>query len=95
MIRDVILGLPVILVFGIGMLFLDSCDLGVANGFDLMTIGEVGMMGGAHVIVVRIGLSSLQVFVRSDGEVVGGLTMVVCGVLVQFVFTLGDHVHSP
>lgn len=95
MIRDVILGLAVIFVFGVGVFLLDGCDLGMANAFDLMAVGEMGMMGGAHVIVVLIGLGGLHVFVRSDGEVVGGFAMVLGGVVVQFVFTLGDHGQSP
>ncbi len=95
MIGDVILGLSVVLVFRIGMLFLDGCDLGMANAFDLMTVREMGMVGGANMIVMRIGLGGLQVFVCGDGEVVGCLAMVLGGVVVQFVFTLGDHGHSP
>ena len=95
MIGDVILGVSVVLVFRIGMLFLDGCDLGMANAFDLMTVREMGMMGGADMIVMRIGLGGLQVFVGGGGEVVSCLAMVLGGVVVQFVFTLGDHGHSP
>jgi hypothetical protein len=95
MIGDVILGVSVVLVFRIGMLFLDGCDLGMANAFDLMTVRQMGMMGGADMIVMRIGLGGLQVFVGGDGEVVGCLAVVIGGVVVQFVFTLGDHGHSP
>lgn len=95
MIGDVILGMPVVLVYGIGVLFLDGCDLGMANAFDLMAVGQMGMMGCADVIVVLIGLGSLQVLVGSDGEVVGGLAVVFGCVVVQFVFALGDHGHSP
>ena len=95
MIGDVVLWLAMVFVFRIGMLFLDGCDLGMANAFDLMTVRQMGMMGGADMIVMRIGLGGLQVFVGGDGEVVGCLAMVLGGVVVQFVFTLRDHGQSP
>ena len=91
MIGDVILGMSVVLVFRIGMLFLDGCDLGMANAFDLMTVRQMGMMGGADMIVVRIGFGGLGVLMCGDGEVVGGLAVVFGGGKVEFVFALGDH----
>ena len=91
MIGDVILGMSVVLVFRIGMLFLDGRDLGVANAFDLMTVRQMGMMGGANMIVMLIGLGGLQVFVGGDGEVVGCLAVVIGGVVVELVLALGNH----
>ena len=95
MIGDVILWLVVVLVLGIGVFFLDGCDLGVANGLDLVSVRQVRMVGGAHVIVVLIGLGGLHVFVRGDGEVMGGLAVVFGGVVVKFMFALRYHGDSP
>ena len=95
MIGDVILGVSVVLVFRIGMLLLDGCDLGMANAFDLMTVREMGMMGGADMIVMRIGLGGLQVFVGGDGEVVSCLAVVLGGLQVELVLFLGNHRSSP
>ena len=91
-IGDVIFGVAVILVVGIGMLFLDRGDLRVADAFDLMAVREVRVVRGGDVIVGIVGRGGLQVLVRSHLEVVGGLAVVIGGVVVEFVFALGNHV---
>jgi len=81
----------VILVLGIGLFLVDGGDLRMADAFDLMTVREMGMMGGADMIVVRIGFGGLGVLMCGDGEVVGGLAVVFGSGKVEFVFALGDH----
>jgi len=95
MIGDVILGLSVILVLRIGMLFLDGCDLGVTDGLDLVTVGEVRMVSGGHVVVVLIGLGGLHVLMCSDLKVMRSLAVVVGGLQVELVLFLGNHWSSP
>ena len=52
-IGDVIFGVAMILIVGIGMLFLDRGDLRMADALDLMAVREVRMMRGGDVIVDR------------------------------------------
>ena len=91
-IGDVIFGVAVILVVGIGMLFLDRGDLRVADAFDLMAVREVRVVGGGDVIVGVVGRGGLVVLVGGQLEVVGGLTVVIGGVVVELVLALGNHV---
>ena len=91
-IRDVVLWLAMVLVIGIRVLFLDGCNLGMSNAFDLMAVREVRVVRGGDVIVGIVGRGGLQVLVRSHLEVVGGLAVVIGGVVVEFVFALGNHV---
>ena len=65
----------VILVLGISLFLVDGGDLRMADAFDLMTVRKMGMMGGADMIVVRIGFGGLGVLMCGDGEVVGGLAV--------------------
>ena len=90
-IRDVILGVAMILIVGIGMLFLDRGDFGVADALDLMAVREVRVVRGGDVIVGVVGRGGLVVFVGGQLEVVGGLPVMVGGVVVEFVFALGNH----
>ena len=53
---------------------------------------EVRVVRGGDVIVGIVGRGGLQVLVRSHLEVVGGLAVVIGGVVVEFVFALGNHV---
>ena len=90
-IRDVILGVAMILVVGIGMLFLDRGDFGVADALDLMAVRKVRVVRGGDVIVGVVGRGGLDVLVGGQLEVVGGLPVMVGGVVVEFVFALGNH----
>ena len=84
-------GVTVILVLGIGLFLVDGGNLRMTDAFDLMTVRQMGMMGGADMIVVRIGFGGLGVLMCGDGEVVRGLAVVFGGGKVEFVFALGDH----
>ena len=90
-IRDVILGVAMILIVGIGMLFLDRGDFGVADALDLMAVRKVRVVRGGDVIVGVVGRGGLDVLVGGQLEVVGGLPVMVGGVVVEFVFALGNH----
>jgi hypothetical protein len=91
-IGDVIFGVAMILIVGIGMLLLDRGDLRMTDALDLVAVREVRVVRGGDVIVGIVGRGGLQVLVRSHLEVVGGLAVVIGGVLVEFVFALGNHV---
>ena len=91
-IGDVIFGVAVILVVGIGMLFLDRGDLRMADALDLVAVSKVRMMRGGDVIVGVVGRGGLVVLVGGQLEVVGGLPVMVGGVVVEFVLALGNHV---
>ncbi|MBU6288408.1 MAG: hypothetical protein ACKO2D_13315 [Chloroflexota bacterium] len=92
MIGDVIFGVAMILIVGIGMLLLDRGDLRMTDALDLVAVREVRVVRGGDVIVGIVGRGGLQVLVRSHLEVVGGLAVVIGGVVVEFVFALGNHV---
>ena len=77
------------------MLFLDGCNLGVAHGFDLVAIGQVGMVSGSHMIVVLIGGGRLDVLMRGDFKVMSSLAVVLGGLQVELVLFLGNHRSSP
>lgn len=91
-IGDVIFGVAMILIVGIGMLLLDRGDLRMTDALDLVAVREVRVVRGGDVIVGIVGRGSLQVLVRGHLEVVGGLAVVIGGVVVEFVFALGNHV---
>jgi hypothetical protein len=91
-IGDVIFGVAMILIVGIGMLLLDRGDLRMTDALDLVAVREVRVVRGGDVIVGIVGRGGLQVLVRSHLEVVGGLAVVIGGVVVEFVFALGNHV---
>lgn len=91
-IGDVIFGVAMILIVGIGMLLLDRGDLRMTDALDLVAVREVRVVRGGDVIVGIVGRGGLQVLVRSHLEVVGGLAVVLGGVVVEFVFALGNHV---
>ena len=91
-IGDVIFGVAMILIVGIGMLFLDRGDLRMADALDLMAVGKVRMMRGGDVIVGVVGRSGLDVLVGGQLEVVSGLAVVIGGVVVELVLALGNHV---
>jgi hypothetical protein len=88
----VIFGVAMILIVGIGMLLLDRGDLRMTDALDLVAVREVRVVRGGDVIVGIVGRGGLQVLVRSHLEVVGGLAVVIGGVVVEFVFALGNHV---
>ena len=90
-IGDVIFGVAMILIVGIGMLLLDRGDLRMTDALDLVAVREVRVVRGGDVIVGIVGRGGLQVLVRSHLEVVGGLAVVIGGVVVEFVFALGNH----
>jgi hypothetical protein len=90
-IGDVIFRLAMILVVGIGMLFLNRGDFRVANAFDLMTVGEVRMMSGGDMIVSFVGSRGLDVLVGGNFEVMSGLAMMLCSCQMEFVFALRSH----
>ena len=91
-IGDVIFGVAVILIVGIGMLFLDRGDLRMADALDLVAVGKVRMMRGGDVIVGVVGRGGLDVLVGGQLEVVSGLAVVIGGVVVELVLALGNHV---
>ena len=90
-IGDVIFGVAVILIVGIGVLFLDRGDLRMADALDLVAVGKVRMMRGGDVIVGVVGRRGLDVLVGGQLEVVSGLTVVIGGVVVELVLALGNH----
>jgi hypothetical protein len=90
-IGDVILGVAVILIVGIGMLFLDRGDLRVADALDLVAVREVRVVCGGDVIVGVVGRGGLDVLVGGQLEVVGGFAVMIGGVVVELVFALGNH----
>lgn len=90
-IGDVIFGVAMILIVGIGMLLLDRGDLRMTDALDLVAVREVRVVRGGDVIVGIVGRGSLQVLVRGHLEVVGGLAVVIGGVVVELVLALGNH----
>ena len=94
-IGDVILWLAMVLVIGIRVLFLDGCNLGVAHGFDLVAVGQVGMVSGSHMVVVLIGGGRLDVLMCGDFKVMSSLAVVLGGLQVELVLFLGNHRSSP
>lgn len=88
---DVVLGLAVILVFGVGVLFLDRGDLGVAHAFDLMSVGKVRVVRGGDVIVGVVSGGGLEVLVGRDLEVVRCLAVVLRRGVIELVLALGNH----
>lgn len=91
MIGDVILGFAVVLVIGIRVLFLDCGNLGVAHGFDLVTVGQVRMVRGSDVVVMLIGCCGLDMLVCCDLKVMSSLAVVFGGLQVELVLFLRNH----
>ena len=90
-IGDVIFGVAMILIVGIGMLLLDRGDLRMADALDLVAVSKVRMMRGGDMIVSVVRGGGLDVLVGCNLEVMRRLAVVVGRGVIELVLALGNH----
>jgi len=90
-IGDVIFGVAMILIVGIGMLLLDRGDLRMTDALDLVAVRKVRMMRGGDMIVSVVRGGGLDVLVGCNLEVMRRLAVVVGRGVIELVLALGNH----